>query len=185
MQQKSNKKFYIIGGGLLLVLLTLAAFATLSSKSQQSDATKGTTKTVVDPVSHQTLVTQAGQSPETNGSTVSGPAYLGLSSLLQYGLTTDNIASLQLALSDYSGFKTGVSQVSLAVDDITQQSPSANGDASGRWSIKSNLVADNKKTYGITFFYDTSAIEVHLYDTKTGSLLYNSGVVDIDSNEGD
>jgi hypothetical protein len=180
MQQTRNKKLFVIGGLLLVmvVVLLLLSFKKPAPK-QSNSSTRPKTTSYTDPTSHQTVVNQQGKAPETNGTTQNGPIFLGFSSLINMGISLQQVNALQAAFTAYQPFSTDNTQISLAVDDLQQIDPTTSKDPQGRWSIKSHVVVNQKDTYQVTFYYDgISSVQLHIYNSQGNQQVFDSGIVD-------
>jgi len=114
MQSPNRKKILIISSVVVLVIIGAAVllFSNHSSKSPGS--------TYVDPLSHQTVSSPPGKTPDTYGTVADQPLYLGFDRLLDHGLTLVQINNLKAAFYKYSLAQSPhLKEISIAVDNIT------------------------------------------------------------------
>jgi len=185
MDNSRRKLILIIAGSVVLLGVIGLVVSLLTSGNQQKNGTAGTGDTTshFDPVSKETIVTQNGKAPETGGGDSTRPIFAGIDKLLNYGITTQQLSSLQFAFTQYAPTAGSSTQISLAVDDITtDRAP----DPDGRFFVLSHVVVNQKDTYKLKLFYSgLSDVQLVLYDSSGQSQLFDSGVISDTNSSGD
>lgn len=105
------------------------------------------------------------------------PAFSNLDSLLNNGLTLDQISGISTALKSYQPFTATGTLVYIANNNVQLNYPDP-GDPLYRPFLITYITVNQKTTYKIKLYYwDTSDIQLYLYDQSGASQLYNSGVI--------
>ena len=159
----------LIVGAIFVVWLIVALLSINSASKPQVD----NPGVYYDSWSHQTVSNPSGKSPDIYGSGGGGPIYLGIDSLVSHGLTSDQLASLKLAINTYSKSKnSSIKEVSFDIDHITSQhTPS-------QFLMFFRIKFNRKDIYNAKLDYsDLSAINLDLSDSS-GKVVYSSGSVD-------
>ena len=105
------------------------------------------------------------------------PAFSNLDSLLNNGLTLDQISGVSAAMKAYQPFTTKGTLITFANNNLQLNYPDPN-DPLYRPFLTTSIVVNQKTTYKIKLYYwNTSNIQLYLYDQTGGTQLYDSGVV--------
>lgn len=161
----------MLGSGAFLLILVLALFLILH---QPKSGTNRPNSTSVDPFSHETISSPKGKTPETYGTNATLPLYLGFDKLIDRGMTFRQVGNLKYAFYNYSqaeNLKT--KRISIDVDHITTQHTGS------QFLILFNVQFNQKNVYRVKVDYSgLTAIRLYLLGTKSGDLVYDSGLVD-------
>lgn len=178
-QPKDHTKLILIAGILVSAVVVIVCLLVFGSHSKTpSNGVGSPSADHYDPTSGETVSNPSGKGPDTYGQNSNAPLFLGTSNLLNYGLTTDQVADVKLAFTNYStSLKTPVKQVSIDVRSI-KASPPGHEDPNAPSYVTFNVVLDNATTYAAKAQYnDLESIELFLTDPKTGRLIFDSGVI--------
>jgi len=114
---------------------------------------------------------------DENTPAASGSSFIGYDSLLNVGVTVDQVSALQKALQQYKPMSTTGTTIDMSKGTLTPYAPSQR-DPLLRPSIGTSVVVNQKTTYRITFYYwGTSSIELLIYDSTGKTKLFDSGTV--------
>ena len=165
MQQPtpSYRKIIILASAVVVVIIILA----IAQIAQNTNS-----KT---PIQAKDLT--GNQGIEENSIPQTWPAFSNLDNLLNNGLTLDQVSGVSTALKAYQPFATTGTQVTFPLHDIQLNYPDPN-DPLYRPFLLMNIIVNQKTTYKVKLYYwNTSNIQLYLYDISGNTLLYESGTV--------
>src|SRR5690242_19720179 len=123
MFKNVDKKYVAIVAVLVLILGGVALIGRLNPPKSNSDKNK--INTIVDkglyqdPNSKQTVSNPDGKTPENYGATPDAPIYLGYNSLLDIGVSADQLGDYKFAVYQFlKGNNKKADEVSIAVDTV-------------------------------------------------------------------
>lgn len=170
---KRNTRTIVI----ILVALALVGILVYVFSLSRRQANKPAPQTVshYDAASHETVRTIPGEKTQT-GEPAGYPVFLGMATLANYGLSSDQLTNMKDAFYQYSLMHSlNIKQVSIAVDTI-HSSMENQGQANERSVIDCNVVFDGKTTEKATLYYSgLSDMELVLADPQSNAQLYDSG----------
>jgi len=176
MQSPNNRRRFIFIIGLALLAILALTFLLLAHSSKPP---KKQSSSYVDPLSHETISNPAGVSPEIYGSNKNTPLYLGFDKLLNYGLTFDQVSSLEAAFYNYTKAQTpALKQVSVAVDTITPQHDP--NDPNSPFLLLFNVGFGGKTIYKASVNYsnlDLQSVQLTLMASTGRKVIYASGLI--------
>lgn len=178
-----DKRLLIVGTLVVLIIGSLAWVGRHNASKLNNNDGKGI-KTIVDkglyndPNSRETVSNPEGKTPENYGATTDAPIYLGFSSLLDIGVSSDQLGDYKFAV--YQFLKSNnqkADEVSIAVDTVVPV-PHDRDSASTVDSVNFNIVVDRKTTYKVKMdYFDLSSIDLRIYDATGANQVYDSGTV--------
>ncbi|HVO86480.1 MAG TPA: hypothetical protein VMT23_01980 [Candidatus Binatia bacterium] len=177
MQSVNRRRLILIVAGLTLLFLVVVAI--LAPRHPAKKPQTNPTNSVVDPLSHKTVSNPSGVAPEHYGSNPELPIYLGFDKLLNYGLSSEQVFSLQVAFYNYTQtVSPPVTQVSVGVDTISTDHDAA--DPNSPFFISFDVGFNGNKAGRAKVDYsDLELKSVRLYLTdNSGKQVFDSGVVD-------
>lgn len=172
MQYQNRRRLLFLIATAFLILLIIVIF--LVSRSSKPDVNNGVYH---DPLSHETVTDTPGKSPESTGSTVDYPVFLGFDKLIDYGLTNTQLQELNQAFYNYSHkLPKPVEEVSIDVDHITSQhDPKVH---KSPFVLLFKVRFDRKNDYNAKVSYtDIESLRLQLSTVDTNKTIYNSGVI--------
>lgn len=166
----NKPKVWLIGAAaILLAILISVAFWASNSQKPGEYFDRGSGETVYDP---------EGRTPEKFGQDENQPLILGISKLLDYGLTKYQLEALATAFTNYSESKQQLGEVSIQVATIAAQPRDPNSEKD---TLKFDAVFDRKDTYLVTLdYFDLTAVRL-IISAADGKEIYNSGVIDAEA----
>jgi|SRR5579862_2739041 len=170
--QSVSKKWMIVGGVFgMLILIGLIIAITSGRPSNKSKSSSH-----VDAFSGETVSSPAGKTPETFGTTAE-PLKLGFDKLLNYGISIDQLGSIEAAFNTYSNtLKQPPKQISVSAASITSQDNFS--DPTAPFVILFKVQFDSANIYQAKDVYTgLSDARLILLDSKTSQQLYDSGVI--------
>lgn len=173
----NNRQTLIIVGVVALIIVSVVAYFLIASSHKKTPKVSYNPNSgqTYDPNSHQTVSNPTGKGPEIN-STSGAPIYLGISNLVNYGLSNYQLNSLKTAFLNYSNsLSTHIKQVSVNVDSI-QSSQSSNAGLES-FTISFNVVMDQKATYAAQITYSTPTQMELVLTNSAGNQVFDSGVL--------
>jgi hypothetical protein len=175
MTTNDNRRLFLIIGIVAVTVILLVVAIILSIK--QSGNKPASSGEYVDPNSHQTISNPSGKAPESYGTRPNESIYLGISPLLDHGLSTSQINDLKDAFYAYSKKAGPFRETSLNVDSITDGPHDTSGPTITD-SVTFKVVFDRKTTYDAKFvYYDIDYGRLYLYDPKTNTQVFDSGEI--------
>lgn len=177
MKLSGGTKLVLIGA--LTIILILFGVVSLITKNHKTNnaSTTGPTSNYYDPASKNTISTQTGKVPDTNGNPNTGPLFAGFEALFNQGLSLQQINGMKTAFQNYKPFNTNNTQISLNVDSVKPGGPDSN-DPNQRFYVTANVVVNQKTTYPIKLYYSgLYNIQLIIYKPDLSGVLFDSGNV--------
>ncbi|HUC89795.1 MAG TPA: hypothetical protein VMR45_03260 [Patescibacteria group bacterium] len=178
MDNTSKRNLLIIIVVVVVVILGVIALVAVNKSSTTTTDVTSSKSDSYDKNSGQTVSNPAGKTPDTYGTNAAAPIYLGTSNLLDYGVSSDQEADLRYSLYQY--FKTtskNVTEISVTTNSISPVNHDPNSD-SNVFTINFDFVVNKKDQYKAKLdYFDLSSIDLHIYDSKGTTQLYDSGTV--------
>jgi hypothetical protein len=168
----ANRKLLVIS--ILVLILIIAAIAEIHEPAK--NVPNGETGQYMDPLSHETVSSPTGKTPDTYGQNANSLLYLGFDKLLNHGLTFKQLNNLKSAFGNYSSKQSPqIKEVTIDVDHITSQYNPSSGD--DNFYILFSGLFDRKTAYRAKIQYSNiTDIRLFLLDVA-GNQLFDSGVV--------
>jgi hypothetical protein len=176
--QLVNKRNLIIAGSVVVVLVAIGLLvAAQQAKKQTSDNNTPaffTDTGKYDANSGETTSDIVGKTPDNFGLLPDTPVYLGLTGLLDAGLTMTQLNDVKYAFYQYTtSTNPKIKQVSFTKNSFLTVPPDANGSA----SMTFDVVLDSKpKMHGTFTYSDTESIALTLFDANNAKI-FESGTV--------
>ncbi len=174
---RENGRTYLLIA--VVTVLLIAPFVYLAVKKGNLSGKTSSTGEYYDKNSGETVSNPAGKAPENFGGTADHPVYLGFSKLLDIGVSKYQLEALKYAFEQYGkSSNQSPKEVSLTVDSIhsTLHNPS---DPNSKDTVTFDVTLDRKQAYKAKVEYsDITAVRLYLSDPQTGSLIYDSKIVD-------
>jgi hypothetical protein len=166
----------ILGLMLLGIIFVLTKDAT-SSKKPVTNLNSGT---YYDANSGETVSNPTGKGPDHYGVASKVPIYLGLSSLINFGVSNSQITLTQSAFLQYSKKNNNnIQEVSINSNSI--QALTRDQDTSTSF-VKFKVVFNRTTTDTAQLDYsDSGAIDLHLYDPSSSAQIFDSGSISPDT----
>ncbi len=168
----SNKVKLIIAAVIGLVVVILVTSFVLKPKAnvnanEHYDANSG--ETVSDPV---------GKGADKYGTNGDEPIYLGISILIDHGVTYDQIGDLKKAFYAFSKKSpVRIKEVSIKVSSIRNAPHNAESESTVD-TIYFDVVMDRKTTYQAKFEYSNlNTAQLYLYQDGSKSIFFDSGKI--------
>lgn len=159
----SNRKIFIIAGVVTLLIIVLIIAQIIHNKNT-NPTIQAKDYTGNQGVNEDSL-------PQT------WPAFSNLNSLLDHGLTLDQISGVSTAMKAYQPFTTKGTLIDFANSNLQLNYPDP-GDPLYRPFLTTNIIVNQKINYRVKLYYwDTSSIQLYLYDQTGKTQIYNSGVI--------
>ncbi len=175
--EKRRKLLTIIGLVIIAIVLVASLILVFSKKSKPNNEGE-----YLDPLSHQTISDPKGKSPETNGKENIRPVYLGFNTLIDQGLSSDQLSGLETAFYRYSTQQLqAIKEISVDVDNITtyQDKSFANGSFVMQFKVR----FDRKTDYTAKVEYSgLSVVRLYLLGANN-QIIYDSQVIDAQGTE--
>lgn len=170
----------IIAAILVLVCIGIIVLSISHKKPTPVTQSKNTETSHYDANSHQTVSTIPGEN-NTSGTIGNAPYYLGVNTLINHGVASDQITNMETAFYQYSQVNNlNIKQVSISVDTVATGFLHQGTDDQIS-TATFNVVFDSKTTVKAQLQYSgLSSMELFLYDTN-GAQLYDSGIIDTSS----
>lgn len=165
--QSTNRKRILIVAGIFILLIVMTLF--LISRSSKTSK-----NTYVDPLSHQTVTNIPGKTPEKAGSRTDFPSLLGFDTLIDYGLTYNQLNELNQAFYNYSkSLPVPIQEISIDVDHITEQHDS--NASHSPFVIQFKVRLDREADYRAKIvYYGINDMRLYLLNPTNGSVIYDS-----------
>lgn len=160
----------------LVVLIFIGSLLWLEHRSKQPALPLGASQ-YYDPNSHQTISDEPQKGPDSYGIAPNQPIFLGISDLLKYGVTDDQLSDFKSAMNSYNQTVKAIKEVSINVDSIktTVNDPRYPNDLQ---QVNFKVVLDRKASYAASFeCIDISRARLVLQDTNHKTV-FDSGVLD-------
>jgi hypothetical protein len=170
-------KSRILAIAIISVFILVVISGLLLSSSSKKGGFNPNSGEYYDKNSGETVSNPPGKGPDTYGTASGAPIYLGVSSLLDSGLTYDQLTKVKYAFSNYfTQNKKTVHEVSVNVNSITH-GPRRKF-SSDPYSDLFNVTFDRKDTYKVRIEYTgLDDVRLYLYNQKTDVQVYDSGVL--------
>ncbi len=178
MNQRTKKIILVIA--CIVLVVTIMVFA--SSKNKQNSTDQGSTSlqqdSYKDPYSGETVDYPKGKGPDQYGYSAAGTIFLGSSRLLDEGISLEQLKSYEYAAYQY--FKTlspKVTEISLDKSTVNFKLHDQNS-TEPRDNITFTLVINRTTKYNASLdVFDSSSVQLRMYDQEKNSQVYDSGVV--------
>jgi len=182
---KSKKQIYIIVALLAVLVMLLLIFA--GSRKNNQTGNVNSTEEYYDKNSGETVSNPANRTPEKYGVIDEKPLYLGISKLLDKGVTFDQVEATKEALNRFSkSDNKNIKEFSLDIQSIDQIIPKATDPPDTKATMYFNLTTDRTQTYKAKLeYFELTAIHLYVYDSRSNKLIYESGTLSSDSAEVD
>lgn len=147
------------------------------SRTQQEKPKEAVTYN--DPYSGETLV-EATTVPESDGADPNTPIFMGMSKLLDYGITFDQLNLLRSHFEAYNTTRTNkFKEISVVVSSITQQSHGRE-DPDPIDTLSFDVVLNrSEKLHAKALYAINAAVELIIYDTQ-GKEVFNTTAADLE-----
>jgi hypothetical protein len=171
------KRFITIG--LLIAVIGLLWF--IGSRSKKADTNTLQPNEYFDGRSGETVSNPGGKAPDTYGNATGQPIYLGISKLLDYGVTIGQLNALKQSFFEYSkSAKANINEVSIDISSI-KSLPANPNSVTPKQTLTFNVQFNRDKTYDVQLdYFGINSIRLYLKDSA-GKLIYDSKVVNWDS----
>lgn len=165
---------------ILLALALIGGIVVLSlvfKGSPDTTTTDGASE-IYDPNSGDTISDPDDKTPDVYGTVSDAPVFLGLSKLLDAGLTLDQVNGFQYAFYHYGkNTKTALREVSVSVSTINVL-PHDRYSTSLSDTMLFDVLVNKKNLYKVKLdFTGFTAIQIYL-SNEAGEQFYDSGIVD-------
>lgn len=159
----------------LVVLIVIGGLVWLGSHHKQATSPLGASQ-YYDPNSHQTISDEPQKGPDSYGIAPNQPIFLGISDLLKYGVTDDQLSDFKSAMNSYIQTVKAIKEVSINVDSIKTvvNDPKYPNDLQ---QVYFKVVLDRKTSYAASFeCIDISQARLVLED-NSHKVVFNSGIL--------
>lgn len=168
----SKKRIAVIAAGIVIgVMVTLIIFSFGRQKQP--------IKEYVDPGSGET-VSNLPNTPEGEG----GPVLLGISKLLDFGLSKDQLDGLKIAFKNFSQLsKPAYKEISITVKSIVvAPRDRESNETTERMSF--DVMVDRKQAFFAKLeYFDLTAVRLYVYAKNDNRLVYDSKTIDLSQAE--
>ena len=178
---KQNGRLYAI-----IVIVTIALIAPFIYLAVKQSGQKAGTSTgeYYDPGSGETVSDPAGRTPENFAGNAEGPVYLGFSKLLDIGLTTYQLDAVKYTFEQYGRTSNQkIEEVSLTVNSLATERHNEE-DPIPKDKVFFDVTINRKQTFKARVdYFDLTSVQLYLSDPKTGKVIYDSKVIDQNSDD--
>ena len=164
MQQQDNRKILIISVAAATFIVMVVAILIQSGVFSRAPQHK-----TQDAIGN-------GLAPETSLQQTA-PVFVGFDNLVANGVTLDQVNALQTAFQRYQPLSAANTVIDASSGTLIPIPPNSS-DPEYRPAISTTVVVNQKTIYTIKFYYwQTSKIQLLIYDTTGRTLLFDSGTV--------
>jgi hypothetical protein len=180
---RNNRKLLTALAVFVVTILATIFLLVSSNHKQKNKLPNLDSGRYYDAQSGQTVSNPSGKAPDTYGSASGQPIYLGISNLVDAGLTDDQLLRLKYAFNNYfTQSKKNAKEVSIDVNSIVHGPHNPNSNSP--FSLNFNVTVDRSKTLKAKIEYTgLEDIRLFLYDQKTNTQIYDSTPLGTDTSD--
>lgn len=174
---RDPRKLAVIFGGVVILIFIVMTIILIKRPRPNPSPTQETV--YHDPYSGETVTDIKGKTPDTYGTNPDKPIYLGISKLLDYGVTATQLEDFKQAVYNYSlNRNPRITEISIHVATLKRKVPDPNSD-SVIDTLFFDVTINRKDTYQAQFDYSLLNTG-HLYLSQNNKIIFDSGDINVE-----
>lgn len=173
-QNRNARKIAVVFAVVVIVVFVVTIIVLVSKPHPSQNTAQETV--YHDPYSGETVTDIKGKGPDTYGVNPEEPVFLGISKLLDNGISSTQLEDYKQAVYNYSLHRNPkIQEISIHVNDIKRPTRDPNSDID---TLTFDVTINRKDTYQARFDYSLLTI-ARLTLSQNGKQIFDSGNIDV------